>query len=217
VVLKVTDRITSRERIYLPEILRGLRITASHLLANLRRPSQLRTYAYPEVKKPLAPRVRARHRLVLNEEGRERCVACCCCVTACPAHCITVVAREGSGGKEKEPAVFTIDILRCVFCGLCVEACPRDAIRMDTGAIALAGYEREAFRLEKEVLMAALPREGIGRPGAAPGRRRRSVSSSDLASATRGEQAAGDPWPAGSSASGARSTAGTALGTGGRS
>ena len=85
-----------------------------------------RRCTYPE-------RFRGLHRLMLRDDGAVRCVACMCCPTVCPAHCITIVPEETGNGNEKRPAIFEIDELRCVVCGLCVEACPCDAIRMDTG------------------------------------------------------------------------------------
>jgi NADH-quinone oxidoreductase subunit I len=89
---------------------------------------------YPEEKVTYPERFRGLHRLMLREDGNVRCVACMCCPTVCPAHCITIVPAETDNkGIEKRPAIFEIDELRCVVCGLCVEACPCDAIRMDTG------------------------------------------------------------------------------------
>jgi NADH-quinone oxidoreductase subunit I len=80
---------------------------------------------------------------MLREDGAVRCVACMCCPTVCPAHCITIIPAETDNkGIEKKPAVFEIDELRCVVCGLCVEACPCDAIRMDTGEHARPTEER---------------------------------------------------------------------------
>ena len=79
----------------------------------------------------------------LRDDGSTRCVACMCCPTVCPAHCITIVPEESSSKSiEKRPAIFEIDELRCVVCGLCVEACPCDAIRMDTGEHAEPTEER---------------------------------------------------------------------------
>ena len=96
--------------------------------------NDIETVEYPEEKVKYPERFRGLHRLMLRDDGAVRCVACMCCPTVCPAHCITIIPAETNNkGIEKKPAVFEIDELRCVVCGLCVEACPCDAIRMDTG------------------------------------------------------------------------------------
>jgi NADH-quinone oxidoreductase subunit I len=94
----------------------------------------------------------------LLEEERVRCVACMCCPTVCPAHCITIIPAETDDqGVEKYPAVFEIDELRCVVCGLCVEACPCDAIRMDTNMHAPPVEERSKGIWTKEAMLANTP------------------------------------------------------------
>src|ERR1041385_3626727 len=96
--------------------------------------NEIETVQYPEEKVTYPERFRGLHRLMLRDDGAVRCVACMCCPTVCPAHCITIIPEESESKTiEKRPAVFEIDELRCVVCGLCVEACPCDAIRMDTG------------------------------------------------------------------------------------
>ena len=159
---------TVREKIYLPELIKGLAVTTRHFLANLFRGRDtnpeildrkggnlMSTVSYPEEKKPYAVGYRGLHRLVPREDGRPRCVACYMCATACPAQCIYIEAGEyptteagadsASAVIEKYPVKFIIDELRCVVCGLCVEACPKDAIRMDTGTHAPPAYERPGF------------------------------------------------------------------------
>lgn len=132
---------------------KGLGVTLKHFARNLFLPlrkasararlgapidekwrNEIETVQYPEEKVTYPERFRGLHRLMLREDGAVRCVACMCCPTVCPAHCITIIPAETDNkGVEKKPAIFEIDELRCVVCGLCVEACPCDAIRMDTG------------------------------------------------------------------------------------
>src|SRR5689334_7687667 len=138
---------------FLAATAKGLGITVKHFAKNLFLPlrkaaarakagapvdepgkNEIETVQYPEEKVTYPERFRGLHRLMLRDDGAVRCVACMCCPTVCPAHCITIVPEESdSKSIEKRPAIFEIDELRCVVCGLCVEACPCDAIRMDTG------------------------------------------------------------------------------------
>lgn len=140
------QKLTWWERLYIPEIVRGLSITARHFFKNLIHMNKRMTVEYPEQKHKLPVGYRAEHRLMLRPDNQVRCTACMCCSTICPADCIEIVAEESPDKKiEKRPAVFNINILRCVFCGLCVEACPCDAIRMDTGKYENSAYTREDF------------------------------------------------------------------------
>ncbi len=142
------------ERIYLFEVLRGLGVTIRHMLGNIARQHEMPTYQWPEQKKPLPVRLKARHRLTLREDGSPKCVACYMCQTACPARCINIVAEDSPEPTiEKRPRIFDIDLLRCVFCGYCVEACPEDAIRMDTGEISVVSHKREDFILHMDFLL----------------------------------------------------------------
>lgn len=137
--IRVVGRPDSLEqRLYLPEVVKGLGLTAKHFFANLFGRKYTVTVEYPEEKLKYPERNRGLHRLMHREDGQVRCVACMLCPTVCPAHCITIVAEETGNQNEKRPKIFEIDELRCVVCGLCVEACPCDAIRMDTGVHAPA-------------------------------------------------------------------------------
>ena len=145
------------ERVYILEILRGMGITLSHLVKNLRGLNHGRvgiTYQYPETPKPIDRLWKGEHRLMHRPDGTPRCVACHCCSTACPADCISITAADsGSDAVEKYPVAFDIDILQCVFCGLCVEACPCDAIRMDTMKFSSASFEGPILILDIDYLM----------------------------------------------------------------
>ncbi len=121
------------QQAFIPAIVKGLGVSMRHFFDNVATRKEVVTIEYPEQQPHKPERYRALHRLMHRDDGAVRCVACQCCSTACPAHCITIVAEETGSSSEKRPAIFEIDELRCVVCGLCVEACPCDAIRMDTG------------------------------------------------------------------------------------
>ncbi len=146
---------TFKEKIYLPAIFGGFKITMRHFLGNLISGRELKNDNYPEIApSDISPRYRGVHRLTKRDDGSVRCVACFMCATACPADCIFIHARQRDDGvDEKEPEKFSIDLLECVFCGGCVEACPCDAIRMDSGIFSFIGKKREDFVLDKEKLL----------------------------------------------------------------
>lgn len=148
------SELTLWEKLYIPEIIRGLLITLKHFLKNFIHMKKRFTVEYPEEKKAIPFGYRAEHRLMLRPDGQVRCTACMLCVAACPSDCIEVIAEDTGDEKiEKRPREFNINLLRCVFCGLCVEACPCDALRMDTKRYENSGYRREDFILTKERLL----------------------------------------------------------------
>jgi len=165
--IKVVRRreLTIWEKLYLPQILGGLKITTVHFLRNLslhaahslgllKHLSAAVTFQYPEQPRPLAVRFRGRHRLTVRDDGTPRCVGCMLCETVCPAKCITIIAGEHPDPNvEKYPIRFDIDLGVCVYCGYCVEVCPEDAIRMDTGILDVAAFSRDQMKLDIHELM----------------------------------------------------------------
>jgi NADH-quinone oxidoreductase subunit I len=164
--MKRKEEMTWLERLYLPEILRGLAVTlfhfgrnlSLHILHSLGFAQETRaaySTQYPEERKRYPDTYRGSHRLTLKEDGSVRCTACFLCATACPANCIHIEAGEHPDSEvEKYPMRYEIDTLRCIYCGMCVEACPCDAIRMDTYVHPrIWGFSRTDFIESKDVLM----------------------------------------------------------------
>ena len=135
------------EQLYLPAIFAGLQTTVKHLF----RPKV--TVQFPDQLPTLPPNYRGVHRLNRDEQGRVKCVACYMCSTACPAHCIDIVAAPSPWpDREKYPETFVIDELRCIYCGMCEQACPCDAIEL-TSLYDLTGLSREEMMFDKEKLL----------------------------------------------------------------
>lgn len=164
--MKRLEELTFWERIYLPEVLKGLAVTNYHFFRNLtlhiahamglaKAERAAATVAYPDERKVYPDHYRGSHRLTLREDGSVRCTSCFLCATACPAQCIYIEAGESPDPHvEKYPVRYEIDTLRCIYCGLCVDACPCDAIRMDTYVHPrIWGFDRRDFVETKEVLM----------------------------------------------------------------
>ncbi|HZW38886.1 MAG TPA: NADH-quinone oxidoreductase subunit NuoI [Ignavibacteriaceae bacterium] len=112
------------EKIYIPEIIKGLALTFKNMIG----PKY--TMQYPEEKFIPPPAYRGRPVLVMEANGEERCVACGLCARVCPPLAIEVIADETEREKERYPKLFEINMLRCIFCGFCEEVCPEEAIVM---------------------------------------------------------------------------------------
>lgn len=151
-ILIAAPELTAAERLYLPQIVSGLRTTLRHMF-NSRYRDQ-RVQEYPEQKRALRiENYRGVHRLNKDPDGRVACVACFMCSTACPAHCIHIEAGEAPWpDREKYPVKFDIDELRCIYCGMCEEACPVDAIEL-TPHYELVGLTRQEMIFDKEKLL----------------------------------------------------------------
>jgi NADH-quinone oxidoreductase subunit I len=112
------------ERLYLPEVFKGLGYSLNKI-----RNEPVYTVEYPEEQWYPPDSYRGRPVLV-EEDGRPRCVSCNLCARACPPLAISMQSHEVDSPKEREPAWFEINMLRCIYCGFCEEVCPEEAIVM---------------------------------------------------------------------------------------
>ena len=106
--VKVMQRPGS-EASYVRATLKGMALTFRHLF----RPKI--TMQYPEEKWTLPEYYRGVPSLVKDDAGREKCVACYMCATACPAQCIyieagEVVVREAAKVRPSMPILIATDV-----------------------------------------------------------------------------------------------------------
>ncbi|MBI5464017.1 MAG: NADH-quinone oxidoreductase subunit I [Ignavibacteriales bacterium] len=136
------------QSIYVPEILKGLRLTITQMF----KPKF--TYEFPEVRfKP--PEVFRGRPVLVEENGVERCVACGLCSRVCPALAIEVQAGETELAKERYPIKFEINMVRCIFCGFCEEVCPEEAIIMSNEYLLAFNNQVEAVFGKEKLLKSA--------------------------------------------------------------
>ena len=134
-------------------VIKGMKITISQM------PKKSWTVQYPDVPITVQPRYRGQHLLHVDENGKEKCVACYLCAAACPSDCIYIEAADDArvyderiGRDERYAKVYNIDYGRCIFCGFCVEACPKDAITHGYN-FELSVYNRADLLKTKEDLL----------------------------------------------------------------
>jgi NADH-quinone oxidoreductase subunit I len=136
------------ERLYLPAIFAGLGITFRNMF------HKDVVLSYPEERWALPDYFRGMPRLVMGDDGIERCVACKLCEVVCPPDAITIKIGEfrDQEMRERVPEEFDIDMGRCINCGYCEEACPKEAIVM-SDLYECAAYRREDLIFDKEKLL----------------------------------------------------------------
>jgi NADH-quinone oxidoreductase subunit I len=150
--------LTFWEKLYLPAIVGGLKVTLKHAYNTLFK-GKVVTMEYPEQKWTLPENYRGAPYLVKDQEGNTKCVSCQLCEFVCPPKAIRITPPGDSGLKadrtnaEKMPAEFEINMLRCIFCGFCQEVCPEEAIFLQQDD-SLTALSRSELIYNKEKLLA---------------------------------------------------------------
>ena len=140
--------LTFWEKLYLPAIIGGLKVTLRHAYHTLFR-GKVVTMEYPEQKWAVPEGYRGAPYLVKDQDGDTKCVSCQLCEFVCPPKAIRITPPGPNGQQadrpnaEKMPAEFEINMLRCIFCGFCQEVCPEEAIflQKDYSLVALTRGE----------------------------------------------------------------------------
>jgi NADH-quinone oxidoreductase subunit I len=162
------------EKLYLPSILGGMKITLGHMLRTLWRmlcprkgatppallemsATGLMTMQYPEEQWPMPEGYRGAPVLVMDESGREKCVSCQLCEFVCPPRAIRITpgsipGADRNANVEKRPREFDIDMLRCIYCGMCEEVCPEEAIFLRKEHPIFVGTDRKGMVRNKQEL-----------------------------------------------------------------
>jgi NADH-quinone oxidoreductase subunit I len=150
--------LTFWEKLYLPAIIGGLKVTLKHAYGSLFK-GKVVTMQYPEEKWTLPPDYRGAPYLVKDQEGNTKCVSCQLCEFVCPPKAIRITPPGPSGqiadrpNAEKMPQEFEINFLRCIYCGLCQEVCPEEAIFLQKD-YSLTALNRSDLIYNKEKLLA---------------------------------------------------------------
>jgi len=149
--------LTLWERLYLPAIIGGFKVTFRHAWRTLFQGGKV-TMEYPEQKWTLPADYRGAPYLVRDQEGNTKCVSCQLCEFVCPPKAIKITPPGNSGkvdrtNAEKMPEEFEINFLRCIYCGFCQEVCPEEAIFLQKD-YSITGSTRGELVWGKEKLLA---------------------------------------------------------------
>ena len=154
------------ERLYIPSILNGFKVTMRHFFSWKRSEvyadkqsnfAAKTTMQYPEEKWPVPTGYRGAPYLVKAVDNSTKCVSCQLCEFVCPPKAIRITppGRDGDvdrEGAEKMPEAFDINMLRCIYCGFCQEVCPEEAIFLLKDYV-ITGENREELIYDKEKLL----------------------------------------------------------------
>ena len=108
------------------------------------------TERYPEDRETrhVPERFRAVLKLIYDENGNHKCIACGTCERNCPNGTISLVTKmvdTAAGTKKKKLDKYMYDLGSCTFCQLCVTSCPTSALEFSND------FEQAVFTRSKLV------------------------------------------------------------------
>jgi NADH-quinone oxidoreductase subunit I len=156
------------EKIYFGALIKGFFLTMTHAVKTLAGKSAGAeglassglgvTMQFPEQRwdDHMPEYYRGAPALVVDDQGRERCVSCQLCEFICPPKAIKIkpaeIASDDRWAKvEKRPLEFDIDMIRCIYCGMCEEVCPEQAIYLRKDYL-ITGLKRAEMVHDKKKL-----------------------------------------------------------------
>jgi NADH-quinone oxidoreductase subunit I len=134
-------------KIFLLDIIKGMALTFKMMCKHAV------TRQYPEQKRGMFPGYRGKHAFVRDATtGKEKCIMCMKCATACPSQCIYITKKKREEDGKQYLAQFDIEALRCIYCSYCVEVCPVCALVL-TEEYEYAAYTQKELYFTKEKLL----------------------------------------------------------------
>ena len=126
-------------------LLKGMKVTGKEFVT----PKITERYPEDRTTRPAAaPRFRAELKLIYDDKGDHKCIACGTCERNCPNGTITLETKMVTtmqGTKKKKLVKYLYDLGSCTFCQLCVSGCPTDALEFSND------FEQAVFERDKLV------------------------------------------------------------------
>lgn len=125
-------------------LVKGLQVTGKEFVT----PKITEFYPEDRTTRKWPERFRAVLRLIYDDQGNHKCIACGTCERVCPNGTITLETKmvdTWDGKKKKKLDKYFYDLGSCTFCDLCVTNCPTDALRFSND------FEQAVFTREKLV------------------------------------------------------------------
>lgn len=128
-------------------LVKGLQVTGKEFVT----PKITEFYPEDRTTRKWPERFRAVLRLIYDDQGNHKCIACGTCERVCPNGTITLETKmvdTWDGKKKKKLDKYFYDLGSCTFCQLCVTNCPTSALEFSND------FEQAVFT--RDVLMKKL-------------------------------------------------------------